>query len=140
MVFENWLKLEMGYPVSSLICKLQEIREIGLARQQQQRHPPFSSLATCARMRSYISSSAPPPLFRLQTTSSVFPSDSAFSLLFVPRAQFLFEKPNNLSGNAPRVIGALFPICISIYYFSILSSLLFLSRLLFLYLSLPSNP
>jgi len=33
--FENWSKLEMGYPVSSLICKLQEIREIGLTRMQR---------------------------------------------------------------------------------------------------------
>jgi len=46
--FENWSKLEMGYPVSSLICKLQEIREIGLTRQRQ--HPPFSSLAAPARV------------------------------------------------------------------------------------------
>lgn len=31
MAFENWSKLEVGYPISSLICKLQEIRGIGLA-------------------------------------------------------------------------------------------------------------
>lgn len=40
MAFENWSKLEVGYLVSSLICKLQEICGIGLARQ----HPPFYSL------------------------------------------------------------------------------------------------
>jgi len=33
MAFENWSKLEVGYPISSLICKLQEIRGIGLAWQ-----------------------------------------------------------------------------------------------------------
>lgn len=43
MAFENQSKLEVGYPVSPLICKLQEIRRISLARQQQ--HPFFSSLA-----------------------------------------------------------------------------------------------
>lgn len=43
LAFENWSKLEVGYPVSSLICKLQEICGIGLARQQRQ-HPPFYSL------------------------------------------------------------------------------------------------
>lgn len=54
MAFENWSKLEVGYPVSSLICKLQEICGIGLARQQQRQHPPFYSLvARVCHMRLY---------------------------------------------------------------------------------------
>lgn len=132
IAFENWSKLEIGYPVSSLICKLQEICGIGLARQQRQ-HPPFYSLVhrTCMRV-SYVFVYVCIP-FSISIWSPLLLS--VFSLLFILRVQFLFEKPNNLSGNALCVIGALFPICISIYCFSI-----YCLRSFFLFLSFSFFP
>lgn len=133
VVFENWSKLEANYPVSSLICKLQEIRGIGLTRQQQ--HPPFSLLVSYACVRTCI---LPPPLslslcvcvyiyvFRFLVQLGIFAVIRSTWTSFSLKNRIIYPIMHSV------VIEAVFPICVSIYCFFILHPSLFFFYSLFL--------